>query len=225
MVRIVAAQDTAQPGALFRDGLMPMPPESVLDLRQLGPHPFLTGIASQLEPSRACDTTDMGEPEKRKRFRFPLTPPGTIAGRKPPEFDETGLLRMELQGKRGETFGERGEKALGILPVLETHDGVIGIAGHDDHPLGVASPPLMHPEVQCIMQIDIGKQWRTTAPCTTPLSGSLTTSSSNTPAFSHLRIRRNRRRSPMRCWRNRSSQARSQLSNPRATCRSRTHSL
>ena len=102
----------------------------------------------------------MGEPEKRKRFRFPLTPPGTIAGRKPPEFDETGLLRMELQGKRGETCGERGEKALGILPVLETHDGVIGIAGHDDYPLGVASPPLMHPEVQCVMQIDIGEQRR-----------------------------------------------------------------
>src|SRR4030095_3689842 len=116
MVRIVAAQDTAQPGALFRDGLMPMPPESVLDLRQLGPHPFLTGIGSQLEPSGACDTTDMGEPEKRKRFRFPLPPPGTIAGRKPPEFDETGLLRMEMQGKSGKAVLGGREKITGRVP-------------------------------------------------------------------------------------------------------------
>ena len=58
---------------------------------------------------------------------------------------------MELQCKRGETFGERGKKALGILPVLEAHDGVIGVAGDDHGSLGVAATPLMCPEGQYVM--------------------------------------------------------------------------
>ena len=124
MVRIVATQDPGQPGPLFRDGLMPMSPESVLDLHELGPHPFLTGIASELELPVPAGTTDVREPKKRKRLGVPLTPSGTITGRKPPEFDEAGLLRMEMQGKRGKAFLEGCEKLLGVVPVLEAHDGV-----------------------------------------------------------------------------------------------------
>jgi hypothetical protein len=101
-----------------------MPPESVLDLRQLGPHPLLTGIASQLELPVPAGTTDVREPEKRKRFGSPLTPSGSIAGRIAPACDEAGFLRMEVQGKRGEACLEGGEKLLGVVPVLEAHDGV-----------------------------------------------------------------------------------------------------
>ena len=159
MIRRGAAQDPAQPGPLFRDGLMPVLPEGVLELRQLGSHPFLTGIASQLELAVPAGTTDVREPKKRECLGSPLTPSGTIAGRKPPEFDEAGLLRMEMQGKCGEAFLEGREKLLGVVPVLEAYDGVIGVAGDDHGSLGVAAAPLVCPEVQYVMQIDIGKQW------------------------------------------------------------------
>ena len=104
MVRIVATQDPAQPGPLFRDRLMPVLPEGVLDLRQLGPHPFLIGIASELELAVPAGTTDVREPKKRERFGSPLPPSGSIAGRIAPKLDEAGFLRMEVQGKGGEAF-------------------------------------------------------------------------------------------------------------------------
>ena len=124
IVAIIASHYAAEPRALFGDGLVPMPPEGVLDLRQLGPHPFLTGIASELELAVPAGTTDVREPKKRKRFRAPLPPSGTIAGRKAPEFNETGFLRVEMEGKRGEAFLESDEKLFGVVPVLEAHDGV-----------------------------------------------------------------------------------------------------
>src|SRR5215468_7168414 len=138
---------------------MPMPPESVLDLHKLGPHPFLTGIAAELELAVPAGTTDMREPKKRTRFRAPLPPSGTIAGRKAPACNATSFLRVEMKGKRGEAFLESDEKLFGIVSVLEAHDGVIGVAGDDHGALGVAAAPLMCPEVQYIMHIDIGQQW------------------------------------------------------------------
>jgi hypothetical protein len=67
---------------------------------------------------------------------------------------------MEVQGKGGEALLEGDEKLLGVVPVLEAHDGVIGKAGDDYGALGVAVAPLVCPEVQYVMQIDIGQQWR-----------------------------------------------------------------
>jgi hypothetical protein len=58
-----------------------------------------------------------------------------------------------MQGKRGKAFLEGGEKLLGVVPVLEAHDGVIGVAGDDHGSLGVAAAPRMCPEVQYVMQI------------------------------------------------------------------------
>ena len=136
-----------------------MPPEGVLDLRELGPHPFLTGIASELELPVPAGTTDVREAQKGKGLWAPLAPAGPTPGGRPPKLDEAGFLRMEAEGKRGETCLEGREKLLGVMPVLEAHDGVIGVAGDDHGALGVAAAPLMGPEVQYVMQIDIGKQW------------------------------------------------------------------
>jgi len=80
-----------------------------------------------------------------------LAPAGPIPGGIPPKLDEAGLLRMEMQGKRGKAFLEGREKLLGVVPVLEAHDGVIGVAGDDHGSLGVTAAPLMCPEVQYIM--------------------------------------------------------------------------
>jgi hypothetical protein len=128
-----------------------MPPESVLDLHELGPHPLLTGIASELELPVPAGTTDVREAQKGKSLWAPLAPAGPIPGGIPPTLDEAGLLRMEMQGKRGKAFLEGREKLLGVVPVLEAHDGVIGVAGDAHGSLGVTVAPLLCPEVQYIM--------------------------------------------------------------------------
>jgi hypothetical protein len=66
---------------------------------------------------------------------------------------------MEMQGKGGKAFLEGCEKLRGVVPVLEAHDGVIGVAGHEHRALGVAATPLMCPEGSYGMHRDIGQQW------------------------------------------------------------------
>jgi hypothetical protein len=51
IVAIIAAHYAAEPRALFGDRLVPMPPEGVLDLLELGAHPFLISITSVAERS------------------------------------------------------------------------------------------------------------------------------------------------------------------------------
>src|SRR5262245_65894592 len=102
MIRIVATQDPAQPGPLFRDGLMPMPPESVLDLHALGPHPLLTGIASELELPVPAGTTDVREAQNGKSIWAPLATDGPIPSGIPPTLAEGGLIRLVQLDKRGQ---------------------------------------------------------------------------------------------------------------------------
>ena len=49
-------------------------------------------------------------------------------------------------------------EAPGIGLVLETDDDVVGVA-HDDHvALGLAPSPALGPEVEDVVQVDVGKQ-------------------------------------------------------------------
>jgi hypothetical protein len=89
-------------------------------------------------------------------------------------------------------------KPLGIGPVFKTDDDVTSIAHQDDAPLGMVSPPL-GPEIKDVMEVDVRQQGEATPPCGVPSSGRVTSPSSITPAFGHLRIKRITRRSPTRC--------------------------
>jgi hypothetical protein len=48
--------------------------------------------------------------------------------------------------------------------VLETHDDVIGVAHNDDLTSGMALSPSIRPQVEDVMEIDIGQQWRGNRP-------------------------------------------------------------
>src|SRR5260370_24547409 len=48
--------------------------------------------------------------------------------------------------------------------MLEAHDDVIGVAHDDDLTSGMALSPLVCPEVEDVMEIDIGQQWRGNRP-------------------------------------------------------------
>ncbi len=68
-------------------------------------------------------------------------------GGEPPELDQTRLLGVELQGEPRESFPQVRPKPLGVIPVLESHYGVIGET-HDDHVTArVSSSPLVGPKV------------------------------------------------------------------------------
>jgi hypothetical protein len=73
---------------------MPAACEFVLDFPQLGPHPFLDGHTAHPEQSSPARRTHVREAEEVERFRAPQTPPGSIAGGTPPEFDQPSLVRV-----------------------------------------------------------------------------------------------------------------------------------
>jgi hypothetical protein len=81
-----------------------------------------------------------------------------IERRQPAEFDQTGLLLVERQLKLRHPLFEGDQHPPCIFCELKAHHEVIGVS-HDDHsttrrPL----PPLTNPQIQHIMQKDVGKQ-------------------------------------------------------------------
>jgi hypothetical protein len=56
------------------------------------------------------------------------------------------------------------KEASGFTFVLETHDDVIGVAHNDDLTPGMVLTPPVCPEIEDVMEVDIGQQWRGNRP-------------------------------------------------------------
>jgi hypothetical protein len=79
---------------------------------------------------------------------------------------------MQGQAKPGHPFPHLRHKPLGLGVVLKSGDDVVGprvrpaagprtgAAHQDDFPAGRASPPLMRPQVEDVMQVDVGRHRR-----------------------------------------------------------------
>ena len=71
---------------------------------------------------------------------------------------DTGLVRMERQGELLKPRAPCVEEATSVVLVLEAGHQVVGIA-HDDHVAGGLVPsPALGPEIQDVVQVDVGKQ-------------------------------------------------------------------
>ena len=82
----------------------------------------------------------------------------------PAKADQPGLVGMECETKRLKAFGDLAAEARGIVWVLEPHDDVIGIPYHHDGSPGLALAPLLYPEIEDIVQVDVGEEWRNDRP-------------------------------------------------------------
>jgi hypothetical protein len=65
------------------------------------------------------------------------------------------LAKRRLEPELGEPFPERGEKLLAVVAVLESDDGVVGIADDADIALAVPPPPAVSPEVEGVVEVDV----------------------------------------------------------------------
>ena len=82
----------------------------------------------------------------------------SILGGEPPELDQTRLLGVQLQGELRESFAQVRPEPLGVVPVLESHHGVVGET-HDDHVTArVPSSPLVGPKVEDVVEVDVREQ-------------------------------------------------------------------
>ena len=101
---------------------------------------------------RKLKVSGLPSPEPRDR------PPH---GDRPPDCDPgAGLVRVELERERRQPLAHRLKEAAGVGLMLETDDDVVGIA-HEDHvAFGFTPSVALGPEVEPVVQVDVGEQRR-----------------------------------------------------------------
>jgi hypothetical protein len=169
VVTHMASNYGAQPLAYCRDGLMHAPLDFTFDFAQLGLQPSMYRLPQHCEPSAARLPTDMGEAEKVEGFRLPFTSLLAVSGRKAAELHQAGFLGMQLQSELAHTLREFCPEAFGIRLVLKSEHDIIGEADNNHVALRLFLTPRPDPEVEYIMEVDVGQQRRSTATLRRPL--------------------------------------------------------
>ena len=115
---------------------------------------------SELKGAAPAAPTDVGEAQEVERLR--LAEPAAVAVRRclTAELDQSRLLRMQGQAKPPHPFPQLRQKPLGLGPMLKAGDDVVGVAHQDDCPAGLAFAPVVCPQVEDVMQVDVGQHRR-----------------------------------------------------------------
>ena len=139
---------------------MPSPLQLVVNLLQLGPHPFRLGLAPNPEPPLPPGRTDVRETQEGERLRLTQPPRPTTFGRVASEFDQPRLVRVKLQTELGEPVAKRGKEPVGVVTMVKP-DGEIVRETHDNDVAArlVVSPPI-DSQVEDVVQVHVGEQRR-----------------------------------------------------------------
>jgi len=149
-----------QPSPLFGDRPVHLPPQLLLDLLEFGPHTVVPGFPLEQKCAPAAAAADMGEPQEIEGFRFAKPAPLAVCRSEAAELDQTGFVRMELQSELLEPSSHRIEKTASVVFMLKAQHHIIGVA-HDDYVAGGLVPsPALGPEIENVVQVDVGKQRR-----------------------------------------------------------------
>ena len=84
------------------------------------------------------------------------------------ELQQAGLLPMKLERELLEPLSHRVPEAPRIGFVLEADDDIVGIAHDDDVAGGFSPSPLLGPEIEDVVQVDVGEQRRCHRPLRSP---------------------------------------------------------
>jgi hypothetical protein len=78
----------------------------------------------------------------------------------PAELQQARLVPMQFQSELLEPLAQCFPESPRIGFVFKADNQIIGIAHEDHFAFGLSSPPLLVPQVEYVVQVDIGKQWR-----------------------------------------------------------------
>ena len=104
------------------------------------------------------------KPRKSNVSGLPRPRAARFAGGEPPELDQPGLVRVQLQPELREPLAKIGQEPLGVLPMLEPDDEVVR-EPHDDHVTArEPAPPPVGPQVEDVVEVHVGEQRRYRCP-------------------------------------------------------------
>ena len=100
----------------------------------------------------------MREAEKLERLRLAEPTRLAIPGGVPSELDQPRFLGVQLQAELREPVAQISPEPLGVLPMLKPHHEVISETRDHDVAVRVPSPPLVSPEVEDVVQVDVRQE-------------------------------------------------------------------
>lgn len=134
-----------------------MRPQLLLDLMEPCPHPVGTRMSLELKAPTARVSTDEDETQKLKRLRSPKTTPLSTLSRIPAKLQQTGLRPVQFESKLLEPLSHRSPKSPGIELMLKASNQIISVT-HEDHlALGFSPAPLLGPEIEDVVKVDVRK--------------------------------------------------------------------
>ena len=108
----------------------------------------------------------MREAEKVEGFRFTQTTALSVVRRMAAKLQQSRLLRVQFQLELSHSFSKFLPKLFGIVLELESNHGVVGVTHHDYIAVRALPPPCLNPEIEDVMEIDVGQQRRSYSPYT-----------------------------------------------------------
>jgi len=158
VVRKETGNHRLQPSALFGNGVVHAATQLLLDLPESRPHAVTPCLAMEQERPPPGFAADEREPQECEGLRFakpfPLAPYRSMAA----ECQQSGLLRMKLEPELLEPHSHRIPEALRIGLVLEAGHDIVGEPNEDYVAGGLSPPPLLGPQIEDVVQVDVGKQ-------------------------------------------------------------------
>jgi hypothetical protein len=163
----MAQQYRTEPGSLRGDGLLLSPPKLHFDLSQLGAHPLRDRPPFHPKRPRFPLPTHVGEAEEVEALGFPQPPLLTSFSRKAPKLNQAGLVWVQFQPEVGNPLPQGLQELLGVLALFETRDHVVNVSSQAHISLTVPLTPLVRPQIEHIMEVDVGRERRETGPLRT----------------------------------------------------------
>src|SRR5262245_35309893 len=153
----MASQHLAQPCVLVGNRCVTALPGLLPEVLKLLRQPLAVRLSLHHKATIPGPAAVMREPQEGESRATLLPAPFFSQAREPAELDQAGLLFVEREVELAHAVTKGLHHGTSIVGVLEAHHKVVGVA-HDDHSTPcISPPPLMDPQVQNVVQKDVGQ--------------------------------------------------------------------
>jgi hypothetical protein len=156
----VTLHDRLEPLSGLLNGIMRTVEELLLDFRKPGSHPLADRLSLHDKVPVPFLPADVREAEKVERLGFAFSSLFPVAFGKLPELNPARLVGVQFQPELPQPLPKILQKAIRFRPMLEPEYVIIRVPDDNNIALRTLLAPDVHPQVEYIMQIDIGKQRR-----------------------------------------------------------------
>src|ERR1700730_15866609 len=164
VIAVVSPDHRPQPLTDFGHSMMHSFAKFRFDFLQLSALPLTHRPPQHREtPVASLLATDVGEAKKVECLGLPLSTPLSIVRCMEAELDDARFLGMQFQFELGESLRQLLVEPLGVRLVLKAHHEVISPTDDNHVAFGFCLTPVLHPEVEHVVQIDVSQQRRGTA--------------------------------------------------------------